>query len=269
MPSKEQILTFIQTSPVPAGKREIAREFGLKGQEKIALKKLLRDMADEGLIDGKKTAYHRMGGIPKVTVLRIIEIDDGEPLAVPDSWQPDDGAKPPVLRVIEQKKGAKKQATLRKGDRILARTEETGGKWLAYPMKKLAARTEGLMGVVELDGSGQAWLAPVDRRVRSASRIADIGSAEEGQLVLAEPAGRFPRSGVNVVETLGNPLAPNSFSLIAIAKYGIQHVFSSEVLDEAERAANISLEGDRREDLRDIPIVAIDPADARDHDDAI
>ncbi|MFV0644691.1 MAG: ribonuclease R family protein, partial [Sphingomonadaceae bacterium] len=116
---------------------------------------------------------------------------------------------------------------------------------------------------------GQAWLAPIDRRVRSASRIADIGSAEEGQLVLAEPAGRFPRSGVNVVETLGNPLAPNSFSLIAIAKYGIPHVFSSEVLDEAERAANISLEGDRREDLRDIPIVAIDPADARDHDDAI
>ena len=50
-PTREQVLDFIQTSDEPAGKREIARAFGLKGQDKIALKALLRDMADEGLID--------------------------------------------------------------------------------------------------------------------------------------------------------------------------------------------------------------------------
>ncbi|HSM52654.1 MAG TPA: winged-helix domain-containing protein, partial [Erythrobacter sp.] len=85
-PSKEQVLEFLQTSDTPAGKREIAKAFGLKGQEKIALKRLLKDMAEEGMIDGKRTAYHRMGGVPKVTVLRVIEIDDGEAVAIPDNW---------------------------------------------------------------------------------------------------------------------------------------------------------------------------------------
>ncbi len=72
-----------------------------------------------------------------------------------------------------------------------------------------------------------------------------------------------------MTEVLGDPLAPRSYSLIAIHKYGIPHVFSEEVLAEAEAAAKLPLSEDKREDLRDVPIVAIDPADARDHDDAI
>jgi len=269
LPSREQILEFIQTSDTPAGKREIAKAFGLKGQEKIALKQRLKDMAEEGLIDGKKTAYHRMGGVPKVTVLRVVEIEDGEAFAIPDAWEPDDGSPPPRLRVIEGKKGKSRQAALKTGDRVLARTEETGRGWKAHVMKKLPARTDGLMGVVEIDASGKGWLAPVDKRVRNSSPIADLGGAEEGQLVLAESAGRSPRSGVNVVEVLGDPLEPRSFSLIAIAKHGIPHIFPEAAIEEAERAAELPLSADKREDLRHLPIVAIDPADARDHDDAI
>ncbi|MCB2078318.1 MAG: ribonuclease R, partial [Novosphingobium sp.] len=72
LPTRKQVLEFIKESDTPAGKREIARAFGLKGQEKIALKALLKDMADEGLIDGGKRAFHRMGGVPRVTVLRVV-----------------------------------------------------------------------------------------------------------------------------------------------------------------------------------------------------
>src|SRR5690606_25552331 len=120
----------------------------------------------------------------------------------------------------------------------------------------------------ELDGSGKPWLAPTDKRVRNSSPIADLGGAEPGQLVLAEP-GRTPRSGVKVVEVLGDPLAPKAFSLIAIHKYDIPHVFREEALAEAELATKLRLSEEHREDLRHLPIVAIDPADARDHDDAI
>ncbi len=274
LPSKQQILDFIQTSDTTAGRREIARAFGLQGQEKIALKALLKDMADEGLIDGKRTAFHRMGGVPKVTVLRVVDIEDGEAIAIPDSWQPDDALPPPRLRVVEGRKGAARGSTkggpaLRKGDRVLARTEETGSGWLAYPMKKLPDSAEALLGVVEFDGAGKGWLAPVDKRVRSSSPIADLGGAEAGQLVLAEPAGKSPRSGVKVVQVLGDPLAPRAYSLIAIHKFGIPHVFGQDTLDEAGVAAKLALDEQRREDLRHLPIVAIDPADARDHDDAI
>jgi len=264
LPSREQIVEFIQSSEKPAGKREIAKAFGLKGEEKIALKRLLKDMAEEGLIDGKKTAFHRMGGVPKVTVLRVVDIEDGEVIAIPDTWHPDDATPPPRLRLVESKKGG----ALKSGDRVLARTEETGRGWTAHPMKKLPSRGEGMLGVVELDGSGKAWLAPTDKRVRSSSPIADLGGAEAGQLVLAEP-GRTPRSGVKVIEVLGDPLAPRSFSLIAIHKYGIPYVFPDTALAEAELATKLPLSEEHREDLRDLPIVAIDPADARDHDDAI
>ncbi|MEO6388551.1 MAG: VacB/RNase II family 3'-5' exoribonuclease [Croceibacterium sp.] len=269
LPTREQVIEFIQTSDTPAGKREIARAFGLKGQEKIALKRLLKDMADEGLIDGQKSAFHRMGGVPKVTVLRVVDVEDGEAVAVPDAWQPDDGAAPPRLRLIEVKKGKSHQAALKVGDRVLARTEEAGSGWIAHPMKKLPSQGEGTLGVVELDGSGKAWLAPVDKRVRTSSPIADLGGAEAGQLVLVEAVSRSPRSGVKVIEVLGDPLAPRSYSLIAIHKYGIPHVFREDTLAEAELAAKLPLSPDKREDLTALPIVAIDPADARDHDDAI
>ena len=265
LPSKQQILEFIQTSHTPAGKREIAKAFGLKGQEKIALKKRLKDMAEEGLIDGKRTAYHRMGGVPKVTVLKIIAIEDGEAIAEPENWAPDSKEKPPRLVV----KDSKKIAAVKRGDRILARNEETARGWIAHPMKKLPARTEGLMGVVEMDGAGKPWLAPVDKRVRDSAPIGELGEAEAGDLVLAERMGKSARSKVKVVEVIGDPLAPKAFSLIAIAKHGIPHVFPQETIAEAERAVDLPLSREHREDLRDVPIVAIDPADARDHDDAI
>ncbi|WP_370183298.1 ribonuclease R [Alteriqipengyuania sp.] len=271
LPTQKQVLEFIQSSDTTVGKREIAKAFGLKGQEKIALKKLLKDMAEDGLIDGKKTAYHRMGGVPKVTVLRIVEIDDDEAIAVPENWQPDDGAAPPRLTVVEKSRGrgSKGMPALKVGDRILSRTEESPKGWRAHPMKKLPQRTEGLIGVVEKDGRGKFWLAPVDKKVRNSSPISDIGTAEEGQLVSAEPTGRGPRAGVRVTEVLGDPLAPRSFSLIAIEKHGIPHVFPEAVLSEADLAAKLPVTTEKREDLRDVPIIAIDPADARDHDDAI
>jgi len=274
MPSRQQVLDFIANADEPAGKREIAKAFGLKGQEKIQLKGLLKDMADEGLIDGNRSAFHRMGGVAKVTVLRVVDIEDGQPIAIPASWQPDDATPPPRIRVIERggkmPKGQNARSmALKPGDRVLARTEEAGKGWIAHAMKKLETEGEQVLGVVELDGTGKGWLAPVDKRVRNSVPIADLGGAEVGQLVLAEPAGRSPRAGVKVTAVLGDPLAPRAFSLIAIHKHGIPNVFSAEVLDEAVVAAKDPLSEPNREDLRHLPIVAIDPSDARDHDDAI
>ena len=116
LPSRQQVLDFIASASDPAGKREIARAFGLKGQEKIALKALLRDMADEGLIDGEKRAFHRMGGVPKVTVLRVAAIEDGEAIAIPDNWSPDDATPPPRIRLVERGRSS----ALKLGDRVLA-----------------------------------------------------------------------------------------------------------------------------------------------------
>src|SRR3569623_1593974 len=303
LPTRQQILDFIAGSDVPAGKREIAKAFGLTAQEKIALKALLKDMADEGLIDGAPgRAFHKMGGVPRVTVLRVVDADDsGTIWAVPERWEAD--APQPRLRVRERKRGSRGV-----GDRILARTEEAGNGWIAHPMKQLARGEELVLGVLHESG-GRLWLQGVEKRERREYQVSDAGGAEAGDLVLAETAGRPPRITVRVTERLGDPFAPRSFSLIAIHKLGIPDVFAPETIEEAERVARLPLnpprngEGDHpkagggawsempapqapspstasrspspfrggaeREDLTHLPIVAIDPADARDHDDAI
>ena len=262
LPTQAQILDFIEHSDVPAGKREIAKAFGLTAQEKIGLKALLKDMADEGLIDSAPgRAFHKMGGLPRVTVLRIADVDDGGNVwAVPERWEAE--TPPPRLRVRERK-----GSTLGIGERILARTEEAGAGWVAHPMKVLAKASEQVLGVLRRDGD-RFWLTGVEKKDRREFPVSDVGDAEAGDLVMTEMTGRPPRISVRVVQRLGDPFAPRSFSLIAIHKLGIPDVFSGEALDEAERVSQLPL-GDDREDLTHLPIVAIDPVDARDHDDAV
>lgn len=273
LPSRQQILDFITTSDQPAGKREIARAFGLKGTAKIALKALLKDMADEGLIDSAPgRAFHKMGGVPRVTVIRIVDIDGDQPVGVPESWHAE-GRPPPRIRIIERASGGRaarggRPPALGVGDRILARTEEKGSGIVAHVMKRLARGEELKLGVLREEPAGRFWLKPVDKRERRDWPVSDPGDAAAGELVLAELTGRPPRITARVTERLGDPFAPRSVSLIAIHRLGIPHVFPDEVVEQADNAAKMPL-GEGREDLRDLPIVAIDPRDARDYDDAI
>ena len=171
LPSRQQILDFIAASDAPAGKREIARAFGLKGNEKIALKQMLRDMGDEGLIDaGPGRAFHKMGGVPKVTVLRVADVDDsGRAWAVPERWEadgraaaaPGDGA---------QGARARRSASATASSRG-PRRGATG--WIAHPMKKLLKGSELVLGVVHQEGDRALAAAG---REEGAARAADFRS---------------------------------------------------------------------------------------------
>ena len=219
-------------------------------------------MADEGLIDSAPgRSFHKMGGVPKVTVLRVQTVDDsGTAWAVPEQWHAE--TPPPKIRIVERgRRGA-----LGLGDRVLCRTEEKGQGFIAHPMKKLARSVELALGVVRKDGE-RFWLSPVDKKERRELAIHDLKDAEPGDLVLCEVTGRPPRVSVRVDAVLGDPFAPRSFSLIAIHKHGLRHEFERQAIDEAHRVAKQPL--GQRENLTHLPIVAIDPEDARDHDDAI
>jgi ribonuclease R len=262
LPSRDAILAFIEESPAPVGKREIAKAFGLSGADKIALKALLKQMADDGALDvGRGKSLHKGGGLPKVAVLKVTGIEGGKAYAAPEAWP---HATPvPRVRVIE----GRRRAALAPGDRILARIEETGRGHTAHVMKKIGApASEALLGVLRRDASG-FWLVPTDKRLRFDLRISDPADAEIGDLVLAEQSGRGARATGRVTQVLGDPMAPRSFSLIAIHEKGIPEVFAEEAIAEAEAAAERELGA--REDLRHLPLVTIDPADARDHDDAV
>ena len=138
------------------------------------------------------------------------------------------------------------------GVRFMAWTEETGGGWTAHPMKVLAPAAEQLIGVLRREGE-RLWLQGVEKKERREYAVSDAGDAEAGDLVLAEKAGRPPRITARVVQRLGDPFAPRSFSLIAIHRLGIPDVFAQEALDEAQRVARQPL-GEGREDLTHLPI---------------
>jgi ribonuclease R len=261
LPSREAILDFVRTQKEAVGKREIARAFGLHAQDKIALKGLLKDMQDAGELEvGPGRTLHKGGGLPRVTVIRVVEVGDDGAIAAPDRW--DHPQPPPRIRVIE----AKRRAAFGVGDRLLARIEEQGGGYAAFPMKALAKSEEFVLGILRKEALGYR-LVPVDKKARNDLMVSDPGDAAPGDLVLAEPGGRPPRQHARVVEVLGDPFAPRSFSMIAIHAKGIPHRFEDNVLEQAEDVARQPF-GDR-EDLRTLPFLTIDPADARDHDDAV
>ncbi len=269
LPAPEQILAFIEKSREPVGKREIAKAFNLKGSEKIALKALLKDMTDKGMIDlAPGRAFHKAGGLPTVTLLRIADIDGSTPVAVPEKWEAE-GIPPPRVLVIE--KG--RRGALGVGDRILARIEPAGAGYRAHPIRKLEAGAQEQLGVLAADtgpgGKAMLWLRSVDKRQRREWPVSDAGDAAPGDLVLASITGRPPRQTVKVTQRLADPLAPRALSLIAIHKFNLRHVFDAETEAEAGTVTQLALADPLREDLRHLPIVAIDPRDARDHDDAI
>ncbi|MEZ5827616.1 MAG: ribonuclease R [Hyphomicrobiales bacterium] len=273
LPSKQDILDFIQSSTAQAGKREIARAFGVKGGDRIALKQLLREMADDGLIAGSRRKLSRPGTLPSVTVLEIVGRDqDGEFVARPATWDEEHG-KPPRILMAESKRDAGPAAGI--GDRVLARITALGVDadypYQARTIKRLPRTAKHLLGIFRALKDGRGVIDPVDKKQLKEWTVdrGSTGDAESGELVRFEIA-RSARYGVpaaRVTERLGNPTAQQAISLIAIHAHGIPDVFPQAVLDEADTAKEAEL--GRREDLRKIPLVTIDPSDARDHDDAV
>ena len=158
-----------------------------------------------------------MGGVPKVTVLHVVEADeDGNIWAKPEHWESE--TPPPRLRVIERDR----RGALGIGDRVLARTEERGKGYVAHPLKKLARKAELVLGVLRKEGT-HFWLTPVEKKERRELPVSDVKDGESGDLVLCEVSGRGPRVIAKVDAVLGDPFAPKSFSLIAIHKYELPH----------------------------------------------
>ena len=273
LPSRQEILDFLQTASRETGKREIARAFGIKGGDRIALKELLRDMADDGLIAGSRRKLTRPGVLPPVTVIEIVARDaDGEFIARPGTWDEEYGPAPRII-MAESKGEAGPIAGI--GDRVLARITPLGAEadyaYQARTIKRLARATQRLLGIFRALPGGTGVIDPVDRKQLKEWPVTrgNTGDAENGELVRFELArgGRYGVQTARVVERLGNPAAQQMTSLIAVHAHGIPDKFPETALAEAEAAKEPDLK--RREDLRHFPLITIDPSDARDHDDAV
>jgi ribonuclease R len=269
VPSPDEILAFLRENPTLTGKREIARAFGLKGADKAELRDLIAEMKREGLIEKRHRKVRPRGELPPVAVLRVLGPDaSGDLWAEPAEWE-GDGPAPRILVLARRDDPA-----LGAGDRLLGRMAVPAG-----PEAPLAARVIRRIGmgpkrVIGIYHQGEAGgrIAAIDKRTDRDWLVdpGDRAGARDGELVEAEQVGAVRAYGLpraRVVARLGDPSAPKAVSLIAIHEHGIPDAFPEAALADAEAARPVAL--GEREDLRGLPLVTIDPSDARDHDDAV
>jgi len=270
------VLEYIRSAESKVGKREIARAFNLKGDEKIAIKAILKDLAAEGeIVFGQIKSVVARGQLPNVDVIEITATDqDGDLFAKPVKWKFE--GPPPTIIVIQDVKSQRSRGKHRRevvgvGDRVLARLQPAGDDaYEARPIKRLKAAPTKLLGVYEPGESG-GRLRPVDKRYRYEVIIAegDAGPALPGDLVAAEvfESPKYGPQKARIVESLGPKAASKNLSLIAIHMHGIPHAFSDDAISQASKckAAPVG----ERTDLRTTPLITIDGEDARDFDDAV
>ncbi len=269
LPTKDEILEWISDNPTLTSKRDIARAFGIKGADRIDLKRILKELESEGHLEKRKKTYRDPDRLPPVAMLQITgQTPDGELMARPMEWHGE--AEEPKVLVIPKAS----DPALGEGDRVLARVAAIKGEAHQYEgklIRRIGTNPLKVLGVFSKRGDGGRIL-PIDKGDGKEWRVAAdaTGGAKDGELVEAEQAGPKDRMGLpsaRVVSRLGDPTAPKAVSLIAIHQHGIPDDFPDEVIVEADKMKPAGLSG--REDLRDVPLITIDPADARDHDDAV
>lgn len=269
IPSRQQILDWVADHPDASAKRDIAKAFGLKGAERIELKRLLKELEAEGQLERRRRHYQDADKLPPVSVVQVLEPDaQGDLFVKPLEWD-GDGPQPRILFVAR-----KADAAVGPGERILARLIEVQGddhQFEARLIRRIGHNPIKIVGIFRKGADG-GRIVPIDKGADKEWRVpaGAMHGATDGELVEAEQSGPKGRLGLpmaRIVERLGDPSAPRSVSLIAIHQHGIPDQFPDAVIDEADAAEPASMKG--REDLRDLPLVTIDPADARDHDDAV
>ncbi|MCZ4259252.1 ribonuclease R [Limimaricola sp. G21655-S1] len=269
LPSREEVLQWISDNPTQTAKRDIARAFGIKGAARIDLKRLLRELEDEGHLQKKRKTYRDPDRLPPVSVLSVLPPDaDGDLWARPLEWH-GDGEEPKVLILTRES-----DAGLGAGDRILAKLTATPGEehdYTARLIRKIGTNPLRILGIFKKASEG-GRIVPIDKGVDKQWIVPEGAEhgAKDGELVEAEqsgPKGRLGLPKARVMSRLGDPTAPRAVSLIAIHQHGIPDHFPDAVLAEADGKKPAGLKG--RADLRELPLITIDPSDARDHDDAV
>ncbi|QZN99949.1 ribonuclease R [Chenggangzhangella methanolivorans] len=280
LPSRDELVAFITQSGGKTDKREIARAFHVKGDERVELKRMLHELEDDGVVNRRGKTLGRAGYLPNVTLADVTGRDGhGELIAEPADWDEDDLGKAPKILVLTSSSGRRPGVAPGVGDRVLIRVTPVEDAEPGEPthegrvIKILSKQSARVLGVFRALPDGSGRLQPVDKRNAGRElQIAaeDADGAKDGDLVAADLLKSRKHYGLpaaRVREKLGSLSNEKAVSLIAIHAHNIPHVFSRETLAEAEDAKPATLKG--REDWRKIPLVTIDPVDAKDHDDAV
>ncbi|MDG4647074.1 ribonuclease R [Roseibacterium sp. SDUM158017] len=269
IPTKAQILDWIAANPAANSKRDIARAFNIKGAARIDLKRVLKELEEEGHLEKRRKTYRDPDRLPPVSVLQVQGPDElGDVFCRPLEWH----GEGPAPRILFSARAT--DPAVGEGDRILARLQEVPGEdyqYVARLIRRIGTNPRRILGVYRQGAEG-GRIVPISKGADREWQVrpGDTHGAKDGELVEAEQAGPKGRLGLaraRITDRIGDPGAPRAVSLIAIHEHGIPDAFPDAVVAEADAAKPAGLAG--REDLRDLALVTIDPSDARDRDDAV
>jgi ribonuclease R len=278
--TRERVLEALRKAGGAAQKRDIARELGIGAEQKKELRHILRALEEEGALgrSGRKR-YADAQALPQSGVVDIVDRDpDGELLA---RMRGPEGLFGPTIRLAPgEARRMRGEAAIGVGDRVLARIVRTDEGPEARIVKRLGQSAHRILGVFRAHRDertrkvGGGRVEPADRKARHPLIIeaAHVGAAKDGDLVLVEvlvttrDRAHGPKQGA-IKEIVGKETDPRAASILAMHTHGIHPGFTPEEEAQAGAAEKPTLKG--RTDLRKLPLITIDPEDARDHDDAV
>lgn len=133
-PSKDEIAEFVRSAEGKVGKREISRAFKLDVEQKRTLKRVLKEMKDDGMLSkGRGHRVSEPGSLPPVGIIEITGTDlDGEVMARPVKWEED--GPPPKIFVAPDGTGP----ALGRGEKVLARLNKQADAYEAKVIRRIA-----------------------------------------------------------------------------------------------------------------------------------
>ena len=278
--TRERVLEAIRKAGGKAQKRDIAHELGIGADQKKELRHILRELEESGALGrtGRKS-YADVHALPESGVMDIVDRDpDGELLA---RMRGPEGYFGPAIRLAPgEARRMRGEAAIGVGDRVLARIgRDEDGEFVAKVIKRLGQSAHRILGVYRANKDprakfGGGRVEPADRKARHDLIIEanNVGDAKDGDLVFAEvrvsarDRAHGPKFGA-IKQVVGRESDPRAASILAMHTHGISDGFSEDEEAQAKAAQKPTLKG--RTDLRDVPLITIDPEDARDHDDAV
>src|SRR3569832_2575018 len=229
-PDKSAILAFIREQPGKVGTREIARAFGLKNALRAELKRLLRDLADDGAVEKRHKKLHHPGALPSTVLADVAaRARDGAMLATPDEWDEEAHGAAPKIRVLVPRNARRGEAP-GLGDRVLLRVEEAdedgGIRHRGRVLRVIDRPKHRVLGIFRKGPRGGGRLEPVDKKMLGKELLIPEGAtaeAQDGDLVAVEASHAGRRGASAPPPHPHRPLPPHPAAPAARARRAHDH----------------------------------------------
>jgi len=235
MIDKSAILKAVSGQPDRFDNKALARQLGVKGDERRVLRQLLREMVDEGVLKKSKKKTFREA----VMVIRVTGLDEhGDMVGEPEVWKQDGPAPKVIVREgpISKKAKGHAAATVGVGGRALCRIKKQNGMVIAQVMKRLGAGPTKNLGILYQGGRG--WrIQPVDKKARHDYKPVKVPETSQNNDLVWFQSTRRNQGDLRlaeIVETVGSANGGKAASLISLYQHEIPVGFPDDVIEDAK-----------------------------------